>query len=88
MARPSDTDGQLYSPPAILAEVPMRTIGLVILAFSLALAPLVGDAQQAPKVWRIGFLGAESASTNRHSLDAFRLGMSAPHRPAVGIGAS
>ena len=64
----------------------MRPIGLVIRAASLALAPLLGETQQATKVWRIGFLGAESASTNRYFLDAFRLGMSAPHHPAVGIG--
>jgi putative ABC transport system substrate-binding protein len=42
---------------------------------SLLAAPLVAGAQQAGKVRRIGFLGAETASTNRHFLDAFRLGM-------------
>jgi hypothetical protein len=37
----------------------MRLIGLaVILALSLALAPLAGEAQQAGKVYRIGWLGS------------------------------
>jgi putative ABC transport system substrate-binding protein len=40
----------------------------------LLAAPLTVEAQGG-KVWRIGFLGAETASTNRHFLEAFRLGM-------------
>jgi putative ABC transport system substrate-binding protein len=42
---------------------------------ALLAVPLAAGAQGG-KVWRIGFLGAETASTNRHFLDAFRLGMS------------
>ena len=34
----------------------MRRIGVVILALSLTLAPVVGAAQPAGKVWRIGVL--------------------------------
>ena len=37
--------------------------------------PLAVEAQPAARVWQIAFLGAESPSTNRHFLDAFRLGM-------------
>jgi putative ABC transport system substrate-binding protein len=36
---------------------------------------LVAEAQPAGKVWRVGFLGAESASTNHHFVEAFRAGM-------------
>jgi len=38
-------------------------------------APLAAEAQSAGKAWRVGFVGAETLSTNRHFLDAFRLGM-------------
>ena len=44
---------------------------LVILGAPLA----VGEAQPTGKVWLMGYLGAETASTNRHFLDALRLGM-------------
>jgi putative ABC transport system substrate-binding protein len=33
------------------------------------------EAQSAGKPWRVGFVGAETLSTNRHWLEAFRLGM-------------
>lgn len=36
---------------------------------------LVAEAQPAGKMWRVGFLGAESASTNHHFVEAFRTGM-------------
>src|SRR5262245_26208070 len=49
--------------------------GVLLLVLSLVLAaPLAAQAQRA-KVWRVGFVGAETASTNHHFLDAFRLGM-------------
>jgi hypothetical protein len=35
-------------------QVSMRLIGLVILALYLALAPLAVEAQETPRVWRIG----------------------------------
>jgi putative ABC transport system substrate-binding protein len=38
-------------------------------------APLAAQAQQAGKVWRIGFVGAETPSINGHFLAAFRQGM-------------
>src|SRR4029453_558565 len=45
-------------PAALPTEVRMRRIGLaVVLAVSLPLVPLAGEAQQAAKVWRIGWLG-------------------------------
>src|SRR5437870_824190 len=52
----------------------MRLIGLAVVLALALLAPLVAPAQPG-KVWRVGFLGAETAVTNRHFLDAFRLGM-------------
>jgi hypothetical protein len=54
-------------PPAILhTEVPMRRIGLaVVLALSLTLAPLSSEAQQAGKMYRIGYLDAGDASRDR-----------------------
>jgi hypothetical protein len=55
---------RLSSPPAILHQVPMRLIGLV-LALSLALAPLAADAQQAGKVHRIGVVSLGAAPTRR-----------------------
>ena len=51
----------------------MRRIGLaVVLALSVALAPLTDDAQQASKVYRVGFLhwgsrGPGSGSFRRSS---------------------
>src|SRR5262249_19502801 len=51
-----------------------RTV-LGVLALALLAAPLAAGAQQTGKARRIGFLGAETASTNGHFLDAFRLGM-------------
>jgi putative ABC transport system substrate-binding protein len=56
----------------------MRLIGLaVIFTFSLTLAPLGGEAQQAAPVPRIGYLGTLSASDPRalRSLEAFRQGL-------------
>jgi putative tryptophan/tyrosine transport system substrate-binding protein len=48
----------------------MRRIGLaVVLTLSLFIAPLAIEAQQAGKVWRLGFLGAGS----RDSSGAYRL---------------
>src|SRR5689334_13441588 len=42
--------------PAVPTEVPMRMIGLVLLALGVLAAPLTAEAQQAEKVWRIGYL--------------------------------
>src|SRR5262249_46200008 len=54
----------------------MRRIGLaVVLAVNLALATLSVQAQESIPRTRVGFLGAESASTNQHFLDAFRQGL-------------
>jgi putative tryptophan/tyrosine transport system substrate-binding protein len=48
---------------------------LITLALSLFEVPLVAEAQPAPHMWRIAFLGAESPATSRHFLDAFRQGL-------------
>ena len=45
------------------------------LAGTVVGAPLAAQAQQAGKVWRIGFVGAETPSINGHFLAAFRQGM-------------
>ena len=53
----------------------MRRRRFVTLLGAAALSPLAARAQQPAKVPTVGFLGAESAATNRHFLDAFRQGM-------------
>ncbi len=54
----------------------MRLIGLaVVLALSLALAPLAGEAQQAGKMPRIGVLAGALLSTNPARIKAFREGL-------------
>src|SRR5713226_9702676 len=54
----------------------MRLIGLaVILTLSFTLAPLAAGAQQAGKVPRIGFLGGNSAFTEKGRIEAFRQGL-------------
>jgi putative ABC transport system substrate-binding protein len=55
----------------------MRRIWLaIVLALSLApAAPLMAIAQQKDKVWRIGFLGASSASRMTTLIDALRAGL-------------
>jgi putative ABC transport system substrate-binding protein len=53
----------------------MRLIRLaVVLAVSLTLAPLVGESQETPRVWRIGFLGAGSRSSADPRVEAIRRG--------------
>jgi putative tryptophan/tyrosine transport system substrate-binding protein len=51
------------------------TVLLITLALGFLVAPLVVEAQPAPQLWRIAFLGAESPATSRHFLDAFRQGL-------------
>jgi hypothetical protein len=53
----------------------MRLIGLVILAAILALAPLAGEAQQAGKVYRVGWLGSTNPIVGAPFLAAFRDGL-------------
>ena len=51
----------------------MRRIGLaVVLTFSLLLASLLAEGQQARKVYRIGFLSSQTATTLTHVINAFR----------------
>jgi len=56
---------------------PTKARGLVLLlALALLLAPLVGEGQQAGKVWKIGFLGTTSPrSPHGAFLDVFRAGL-------------
>src|SRR5262245_18665074 len=51
----------------------MRRIGLAVV-LSLALVPLAGEAQQAARMPRIGYLVAAPA-TNPHFLEGFRQGL-------------
>jgi putative ABC transport system substrate-binding protein len=54
----------------------MRLIGLVVvLALSLALAPLAAEAQPPAKLWRIGWLSAFSAPEEMPWREAFRQGL-------------
>src|SRR5262252_1139606 len=54
----------------------MRRIGLaVVVAFSLALVPIAGEAQQATKVTPIGYLSGPSLSANAARIEAFRHGL-------------
>jgi len=48
---------------------------VTIVSLVIVVTPRLGSPQPAGKVWQIGFLGAESPSTNRHFLDSFRLGI-------------
>src|SRR5215470_4283812 len=54
-------------------EVPMRRIGLAaVLGLSLTLAPLDGEAQQAGKVYQVGYLGiVPPTASNSAPWDAF-----------------
>ena len=58
----------------------MRRIGLAVvlvvgIALGLALAPLVGEAQQTTKVTTIGYLSGPSLSANAARIEAFRQGL-------------
>ena len=58
----------------------MRLIGLAVvlaigIALGLALAPLVGEAQQTTKVTPIGYLSGPSLSANAARIEAFRQGL-------------
>ena len=54
----------------------MRLIGLaVVLAFSVVLAPLAAEAQQAEKVWRVGYLSSSSAEREWTRFAAFQQGL-------------
>jgi putative ABC transport system substrate-binding protein len=55
--------------------VPMRLIGLVVLAAILTLAPLAAEAQQAGKLHRIGFLGNSTAALEANLVGPFREGL-------------
>ena len=53
----------------------MRRIGLaVLLALSFFVAPLFVEAQETPRVWRIGFLGAGLRSSADPRVEAIRRG--------------
>ncbi len=50
-------------------------IFLVILTIATVAAPVGADAQQPPKVPRVGFLSPSSASAAGRNLEAFRQGL-------------
>src|SRR4030095_8338783 len=49
----------------------------IVAALLLVAMPLAGEGQGSNARLRVGFVGAESPSTNAHFLDAFRSGMRA-----------
>jgi ABC transporter substrate binding protein len=65
-------------PPTLLARADERVRRrefIMLLGGASGAWPLAARAQQRAKLPTIGFLGAESASTNQHFFDAFRQGM-------------
>jgi len=55
-----------------------RRVFLVAVAGSLLAAPLAAEAQHGGKVFRVGFLGAATASAAPNHLQAFRQGLRDP----------
>src|SRR6266849_10119890 len=53
----------------------MRLIGLAVVLTLSLLAPLATEAQQAARVYRLGFLSMRSGPTDNPQLDAFRQGL-------------
>ena len=54
----------------------MRLIGFaVVLAVGLMLAPRAADAQEAAKVWRIGYLSLQRAEGDKSWVAVFRQGL-------------
>src|SRR5438105_6533647 len=49
-----------------------KWVGIYAIAFTIAFGGAVAQAQQAGKIFRIGFLDASTASANAVLLDAFR----------------
>src|SRR4029450_12654533 len=80
-ARPTRSDlsgssGLLDSRQPSSPRCPMPRIGLaVVLTLSLILAPLAGEAQEAAKVWRIGFVSPYSADFDATWRAGFRKGL-------------
>jgi putative ABC transport system substrate-binding protein len=53
----------------------MKLVAVILLALALLTALLAAEAQQAGKVWKIGFLGPSSSGTGAHLVQAFRQGL-------------
>ena len=54
----------------------IRQAGLIVaLAFGLVVAPLVADAQQPPKIAKIGYLAPTTPAAAAHLVEAFRQGL-------------
>jgi putative ABC transport system substrate-binding protein len=53
----------------------MTPLAVTLLALALLAAPLVGEAQPAGKVYRIGMLETRSTVLNAANIDAFRQGL-------------
>src|SRR5262245_24477034 len=49
----------------------------IVVALGLTLSPLVGEAQQAPSVWRIGFVSPYSAHLDKGWRASFQHGLRA-----------
>ena len=52
-----------------------RRTFLGVIAGSLLAAPPAAEAQQAGRVWRIGYLSADDPSVASHLVEAFRQGL-------------
>jgi putative ABC transport system substrate-binding protein len=52
-----------------------RLTALALLALALLTAPLAAEAQQAGRVYRIGYLSYSSPASNPHLIEAFRQGL-------------
>ena len=52
-----------------------RRTFLGVIAGSLLAAPPAAEAQQAGRVWRIGYLSADDPSAAPHLVEAFRQGL-------------
>jgi aspartate aminotransferase-like enzyme len=52
-----------------------RRTFLEVLIGGLLAAPLAGEAQQAGRVWRIGYLATQHRETQSHLIQAFEEGL-------------
>src|SRR5437870_606299 len=60
---------------AVYSLVPARTLVIVALLLAVAAAGPPVDAQQAPKIAKIGFLATSTPAAVAHLVEAFRQGL-------------